>query len=121
MLVFRTLQLIVPLAGAVAIAALPSAEQIAAQTQLRAMQAIVAPLPATAETRAENSVVETTDSGDSYLRPRARPYGPCGPSSSNTSSCTFGGLRRVHAPAGDLLWVCENHDPDYDPVLPVVQ
>lgn len=60
MLVFRTLQLIVPLAGAVAIAALPSAEQIAAETQLRAMQAIVAPLPATAETRAENSVVETT-------------------------------------------------------------
>ena len=32
----------------------------------------------------------------------------------------FGGLRRVQAPAGDLLWVCENHYPDYDPGLPVI-
>jgi hypothetical protein len=33
----------------------------------------------------------------------------------------FGGLRRVQAPSGDLLWVCENHHPDYDPGLPVIQ
>ena len=46
MLVFRTLQLIVPLAGAVAIAALPTAQQTAAQTQLQVMQAIVTDLPA---------------------------------------------------------------------------
>jgi hypothetical protein len=32
----------------------------------------------------------------------------------------FGGLRRVQAPAGDLLWVCKDHYPDYDPGLPVI-
>jgi hypothetical protein len=30
----------------------------------------------------------------------------------------FGGLRRVHAPAGDFLWVCADHYRDYDPGLP---
>ena len=30
----------------------------------------------------------------------------------------FGRFRRVQAPSGDLLWVCENHYPDYDPGLP---
>ena len=25
------------------------------------------------------------------------------------------------APAGDLLWVCENHYRDYDPGMPVIQ
>jgi GTPase SAR1 family protein len=30
----------------------------------------------------------------------------------------FGGLRRVQAPAGDILWVCPLHYPEYDPGLP---
>ncbi|MBV9162226.1 MAG: hypothetical protein JO281_11870 [Pseudonocardiales bacterium] len=30
----------------------------------------------------------------------------------------FGGLRRVQAPAGELLWVCAHHYPEYDPGLP---
>ncbi|MGH3823801.1 MAG: COR domain-containing protein [Pseudonocardiaceae bacterium] len=30
----------------------------------------------------------------------------------------FGGLRRVQAPAGELLWVCPHHYPEYDPGLP---
>jgi len=30
----------------------------------------------------------------------------------------FGGLRRVQAPAGDILWVCPLHYPKYDPGLP---
>jgi hypothetical protein len=43
------------------------------------------------------------------LRPR-RPCGPSGPSSSSTGQLrAFGGLRRVQAPARELLWVCENH------------
>ena len=32
-----------------------------------------------------------------------------------------GGLRRVQAPSGDLLWVCENHYREYDPGLPVIR
>jgi hypothetical protein len=31
---------------------------------------------------------------------------------------SFGGLRRVQAPAGELLWVCALHYPEYDPGLP---
>ena len=33
---------------------------------------------------------------------------------------SFGGLRRVHAPSGDFLWVCPTHYPDYDPGLPSI-
>jgi len=118
-LVFRALQLIVPLAGAVAIAALPSAQQAAAQTHLQVMQAIVADLPATAETRAEASLGETTGQltaaeGAALRALRAIIF-------EHDPLRAFGGLRRVQAPAGDLLWVCEHHYPDYDPGLPVIQ
>ena len=61
-LVFRTLQLIVPLAGAVAIAALPSAQQASAQAHLEVMKDIVADLPATQETQAEDSLADQRDS-----------------------------------------------------------
>jgi hypothetical protein len=33
---------------------------------------------------------------------------------------SFGGLRRVHAPSGDFLWVCTTHYPEYDPGLPSI-
>jgi internalin A len=32
----------------------------------------------------------------------------------------FGGMRRVQAPSGDLMWVCPEHYPEYDPGLPVI-
>jgi internalin A len=32
----------------------------------------------------------------------------------------FGDMRRVQAPAGDLLWVCPAHYPEYDPGLPTL-
>ena len=119
MLVFRTLQLIVPLAGAVAIAALPTAQQGSAQTHLEIMQAIVADLPTTQETRAEDSLAGSTGQltaaeGAALRAIRAIIF-------EHDQLRAFGGLRRVQAPAGDLLWVCENHYPDYDPGLPVVQ
>ena len=117
-LVFRTLQLIVPLAGAVAVAA-PSAQQGAAQVHLQVMQGIVADLPVTAKTRPEDSLGETTGQltaaeGAALRALRAIIF-------ENDPLRAFGGLRRVQAPAGDLLWVCEHHYPDYDPGLPVIQ
>ena len=36
----------------------------------------------------------------------------------NDPGRTFGGLRRVQAPAGEFLWVCTHHYPEYDPGLP---
>ena len=32
----------------------------------------------------------------------------------------FGGLRRAEGPSGDLLWVCQEHYPEYDPGLPTI-
>jgi hypothetical protein len=32
----------------------------------------------------------------------------------------FGGMRRVQAPSGELLWVCPDHYPTYDPGLPTL-
>ena len=119
MLVFRTLQLIVPLAGAVTIAALPSAQQGNAQAHLEVMKAIVADLPATQETRADDSLAGSTGQltaaeGAALRAIRAIVF-------EHDRLRAFGGLQRVQAPAGDLLWVCDNHYPDYDPGLPVVQ
>jgi len=116
-LVFRTLQLIVPLAGAVATAALPSAQHAGAQAQLQVMQAIVADLPATVETRTEDSISETgqlTAAEGAALRAlRAIIF-------EHDPMRAFGGLRRVQPPSGDLLWVCPGHYPEYDPGLPVL-
>jgi internalin A len=116
--VFRTLQLIVPLAGAVATAALPSAQQAGAQAQLEIMNDIVADLPTTDQARARGSLPGTTGhltaaEGAALRAIRAVVF-------ERDQLRTFGGLRRVQAPAGDLLWVCENHYPDYDPGLPVI-
>jgi hypothetical protein len=36
----------------------------------------------------------------------------------NDPGRSFGGLRRVQAPAGEFLWVCTQHHPEYDPGLP---
>jgi internalin A len=117
-LVFRTLQLIVPLAGAVAIAAMPSAQQGSAQAQLEVMNDIIADLPKTEQGRARDSLPGTTGQltpaeGAALRAIRAIIF-------EHDQLRAFGGLRRVQAPAGDLLWVCENHYPDYDPGLPII-
>jgi len=118
-LVFKTLQLIVPLAGAVAIAALPTAQQASAQTHLEIMKDIVADLPTTRERRLEDSLAGSTGQltaaqGAGLRAIRAIIF-------KRDPLRAFGGLRRVQAPAGELLWVCDRHYPDYDPGLPVVQ
>ena len=118
-LVFRTLQLIVPLAGAVAIAALPTAQQDSAQAHLEIMKDIVADLPVTEEMKAEDHLPQTAGQltaaeGAALRAVRAIIF-------EHDQLRAFGGLRRVQAPAGDLLWVCEHHYSDYDPGLPVVQ
>ena len=117
-LVFRTLQLIVPLAGAVAIAALPSAQQGSAQAHLEIMKDHRRRPARHAGHRAEDTLWNTagplTAAEGAALRAiRAIIF-------EHDQLRAFGGLRRVQAPAGDLLWVCENHYPDYDPGLPVI-
>ena len=117
-LVFHALQLIVPLAGAVAVPALTTAQQGTAQAHLEIMKDIVADLPSTQETRVEDRPPETTGQltaaeGAALRAIRAIIF-------DYDHLRAFGGLRRVQTPAGDLLWVCETHYPDYDPGLPVI-
>jgi internalin A len=126
-LVFRALQLIVPAAGAVAIAAMPQAQQPVAQAYLQAMGTILDDLPSKAERPVPGSAFITpsgqptaTDPGQltaaegeglRALRAIVFDHDPLR---------AFGGLRRVQAPSGDLLWVCAKHYPEYDPGLPVI-
>ena len=115
-LVFHTLRLIVPLVGAVAISALPTAQQGSAQNHLDVMKALVADLPVIQETQAEDSLAASTGQltaaeGAALRAIRAIIF-------EHDKLRTFGGLRRVQAPEGDLLWVCAHHYSDYDPGLP---
>src|SRR5208282_2906287 len=118
-LIFRTLQLIVPLAGAVAIASLPAAQQGSAQAHLQVMSTFVADLPATAEHQAAEGRLEvaagqlTAAEGQALRAIRAIIF-------EHDKLRAFGGMRRVQAPSGDLLWVCTHHYPDYDPGLPTI-
>jgi hypothetical protein len=118
-LVFRTLQLIVPAAGAVTIAAMPPAQQPVAQAYLQAMGTILDDLPGTAERPPVSGLTEapgqlTAAEGESLRALRAIIF-------EHDPLRAFGGFRRVQAPSGDLLWVCEKHYPHYDPGLPVIR
>jgi len=98
------------------LAGLPTAQQGSAQTHLATMQTVVADLPATAETRAEDSLGEKTGQltaaeGAALQALRAIIF-------EHDQVRAFGGLHRVQAPAGDLLWVCENHYPTTTPACP---
>ena len=119
-LVFRTLQLIVPAAGAVAVASLPQAEQATAQAYLQAMGTFLDALPSAAERPGPDSDTTATPGqltvaeGEALRTLRAIVF-------EHDPLQAFGGLRRVQAPSGDLLWVCENHYREYDPGLPVIR
>ena len=118
-LVFRTLQLIVPAAGAVTVGYLPQAQQPVAQAYLQAMGTVLDDLPTTPERPGlesgltANSEQLTTAEGEALRALRAIIF-------EHDPLRAFGGLSRVQAPSGDLLWVCENHYREYDPGLPVI-
>jgi len=116
-LVFRALQLIVPAAGAVAIASMPAAEQATAQAYLQALGTFLDALPSASERPGPDTAASpgqlTAAEGEGLRALRAIVF-------EHDQLRAFGGLRRVQAPSGDLLWVCENHYHEYDPGLPVI-
>jgi hypothetical protein len=118
-LVFRTLQLIVPLAGSIAIAALPASQLGQAQAHLEVMNTLVADLPSDI----------TPESGDGDLNERTGQLTAAEGQAlrglrtilfQHDKSHAFGGMHRVQALYGDVLWVCPEHYPEYDPGLPQV-
>jgi len=118
-LIFRTLQLVVPLAGSIADVLLPPAQLARAQGDLQLMSTLVADLPSKMGQGMDESVLGeatgrlTTAEGQALRAIRAILF-------EYDQLRAFGGLRRVQAPSGDFLWVCTDHYPEYDPGLPTI-
>ncbi len=118
-LVFRTLRLIAPLAGSIAVASLPAGQLDEAQARLQVMSALIDDLPDRAEPGlspegiAEAPGQLTATEGQGLRALRAILF-------EHDQLRAFGGMRRVQAPSGELMWVCPDHYPEYDPGLPVV-
>lgn len=116
-LVFRTLQLIIPAVGTVTIASTPQAQQPIAQAYLQAMGTVRDALPSTPKqpehysgtTAIPGQLSAAEGEALRALRTIIFDHDPLH---------AFGGLRRVQAPSAELLWVCGNHHTEYDPGLP---
>jgi hypothetical protein len=115
------LQLAVPVAAAIDVAALPAANRDDAKVRLDVMQAIIDDLPTDA--------LELTDR---EFVGRAGSPGKLTPAEGQALRAVrqmiferdplhaFGDIRRVQAPSGELLWVCPVHYREYDPGLPTL-
>ena len=118
-LIVRTLQLVVPLAGSIAVASLPTEQIEGAAAHLEMMKTIIDDLPGqSAKVRAYAGLGQvvgqiTAAEGEALRALRLLIF-------EHDPLQKFGGLRRVQEPSGDLLWVCPDHYTDYDPGLPAV-
>jgi Leucine-rich repeat (LRR) protein/GTPase SAR1 family protein len=118
-LIVRTLQLVVPLAGSIAVASQPVENIESAAAHLEVMKTIVNDLPNKPSTtkidvdpnQATGKMTSAEGEGLRALRQVIFKYDP---------TRQFGGLRRVQVPSGDFLWVCPDHSNEYDPGLPIV-
>ncbi len=117
--VLRSLRLIGALSGTVVDTGLVSVDSGFAQTEIAGMSGVLKELPPAVEEGDKAALLPARTSlsvaeGES-LRAFRRQLFLIDPQQS------FGGLRRVHSAAGDLLWVCSSHYPLYDPGLPVLE
>jgi hypothetical protein len=116
-LMVKTLQIVIPLVGTIAVATLPTEQIETGAARLDVMRTIVDDLPGdTHEALSETNFSETAGQlrqaeGEGLRAIRAIIF-------DKDPLRSFGGLRRVQAPSGDYLWICENHYREYDPGLP---
>jgi internalin A len=117
-LIVKTLQLVVPLAGSIAVASLPTEQIERAAAHLEMMKTIVEALPG--ETTKELTSAlglatgqMTAAEADALRALRVLIF-------ERDPLRKFGGLRRVQNTSGDFLWVCPEHYSEYDPGLPMV-
>jgi internalin A len=116
-LVFKALQLVVPIAGAVAEVVLTPDQLNSAQHELNLMTTLVADLPT--ETfdeppefiSRESASQLTLAEGQAARALRVLLF-------EHDHMRSFGDLRRTQTPSGDFVWVCPDHYSDYDPGLP---
>jgi hypothetical protein len=114
-LVFKTLRLVVPVAGAAIMLPMTETEQKAARGDLDLMKAVAAALPTsdleTGVDVGERGLSRAEGAGLRALRAALLDVDPFQ---------SFGGLRRRQAATGDWVWICPRHYSKYDPGLPVL-
>ena len=118
-LVFRTLKLVIPVAGTLADVLLPPDQLAQAQDYLQHMSDLITDLPSKVDqdsARADLGAAAgklSVSEGEALRAIRAILF-------ERDQLRAFGALRRVQGPSGDFLWVCTDHYPEYDPGLPTV-
>jgi GTPase SAR1 family protein len=118
-LIFKTLQLVVPLAGSAAELLLTPDQYARAQGDLQLMSTLVADLPAKSQPKTSSTPMVdamgqlTAAEGQALRMLRTILF-------ENDQIRAFGGMRRVQAPSGDFLWICNEHYHEYDPGLPTI-
>jgi internalin A len=118
-LVFKTLQLAVPVAAAIDLATLPSAARDDARARLDVMQSIIDDLPTDALQVTGHEFDDLDDDSRKLTRAEGQALRALREIIFTSDQLhAFGDMRRVQTPSGDLLWVCPDHYPEYDPGLP---
>jgi internalin A len=118
-LVFKALQLVVPIAASAAEVALPARQFEDAKRQLELMKTLIAALP----TQKIEDQLEFVDPDSADWLTWAAGEAARGLREvlfEHDRMKAFGGLRHVISPSGEILWVCAVHYRHYDPGLPSI-
>ncbi len=116
-LVFKALRLVIPIAASVAGVVLTDEQLRHAKHELELMTTVVAELPDQISeeqrqlTAGESESQLTLAEGHGARALRVLLF-------EHDRMREFGDLRRVQAPSGEFLWVCDDHYAEYDPGLP---
>jgi Leucine-rich repeat (LRR) protein/GTPase SAR1 family protein len=118
-LVFKALQLVVPVAVSAAGVMLSDEQFKHAQHELDLMKSLVAALP-------DQKIEDQPELAPSESAHQLTPAEGAAARAirvvlfEHDHVQAFGGLRRVQTPSADFVWVCADHYPEYDPGLPSI-
>jgi hypothetical protein len=118
-LIFKALQLVVPIATSAAAVMLTDEQLKHAQSEFKLMTTVVGKLP---ELEIKNEIDGVASGSTNQLSP-AQGQALRGIRQvlfKQDPMRSFGDMRRVQAPSGDFLWVCTDHYAEYDPGLPLI-
>jgi internalin A len=116
-LIFRILQIMVPLAGSIAVSSLPREQIESAAAHLDMMKTVVDDVQLYLDQdrvdATQPSDKLTVAEGEALRALRVVIF-------EHDQLRAFGGLRRAQAPSGEFVWICDEHYREYDPGLPTV-
>jgi internalin A len=118
-LVYKALRLVAPIASAVAGVVLTPDELRHVQAEMQLTTTLIAALPGRTDDQAD---LATPGSGHQITLAQAQAWRAARRLVlEHDPGRAFGDLRRVQAPSGEFVWVCRNHNRQYDPGLVHVQ